>query len=158
MTSKRMPSTAQPEKEIPDTEQEEREIPEVVVEEKEPPMVGDPENTIIIGGKLIEIKPTKLKYHRNNTAVFYKMLELYPLPDIMAMGENMFGRGRDGDKALADWLVAVTDDPTLISKEVYDEMDTGTIEKLLAIFRRVNKIDEKEEKLKNVEAPGNRKA
>ena len=33
----------------------------------------------------------------------------------------------------------------------YDEMDTATIEKILTIFRRVNKIDEKEEKLKNME-------
>jgi len=30
-------------------------------------------------------------------------------------------------------------------------MDTGTIEKILSIFRRVNKIDEKEAKLKNAE-------
>jgi hypothetical protein len=30
-------------------------------------------------------------------------------------------------------------------------MDTGTIEKILSIFRRVNKIDEKDERLKNLE-------
>ena len=33
----------------------------------------------------------------------------------------------------------------------YDEMSTETIEKILSIFRRVNKIDEKEAKLKNLE-------
>lgn len=35
----------------------------------------------------------------------------------------------------------------------YDEMDTDTIERLLAIFKRVNKIDEKEEKIKKLKAP-----
>jgi len=49
-----------------------------------------------------------------------------------------------------DWLIAATDDEKLIV-ENYDEMDTGVIEKILSIFRRVNKIDEKEAKLKNAE-------
>ena len=49
-----------------------------------------------------------------------------------------------------DWLIAVTDDPDLVTAH-YDEMDTGTIEQLLTIFRRVNRIDEKEQKLKNLQ-------
>lgn len=49
-----------------------------------------------------------------------------------------------------DWLIAATDNEKLIV-ENYDEMDTGVIEKILSIFRRVNKIDEKEAKLKNAE-------
>lgn len=68
------------------------------------------------------------------------------------MERGSFGDDRDGDKAVFDWLIAVTDDPELI-EEHYDELDTGTIEKLLSIFRRINKIDEKDEKLKNVMAP-----
>lgn len=32
-------------------------------------------------------------------------------------------------------------------------MDTETIERLLSIFKRVNKIEEKEEKLKKLRAP-----
>ena len=84
--------------------------------------------------------------------MFYRMLELYPLVDILGMDSNTFGDGRDGDKALMDWLIAVTDDPDLIV-ENYDTLDTDTIERLLAIFRRVNKIDEKEAKLKNVVTP-----
>ena len=66
------------------------------------------------------------------------------------MDAGAFGDERDGDKALMDWLIAVTDDEELILAN-YDEMDTATIEKILSIFRRVNKIDEKEEKLKNME-------
>ena len=66
----------------------------------------------------------------------------------MSMGSNAFGDGRDGDKALMDWLIAVIDDEQLIVDN-YNEMDTETIEKILAIFKRVNKIDEKEEKQKN---------
>ena len=126
-------------KTLPSTEQADRELPQV----------GSPENTVVIGGQLIEIKPTKLRYQRNRTAAFYRMLELYPLADILAMDTGAFGDDRDGDKAVMDWLIAVTDNPKLIT-EHYDEMDTGVIEQILSIFRRVNRIDEKEAKQKNM--------
>jgi hypothetical protein len=48
-----------------------------------------------------------------------------------------------------DWLIAVTDDPELVQTH-YDEMDTELIERLLDIFRRVNRIDEKEARQKNL--------
>lgn len=65
------------------------------------------------------------------------------------MEAGSFGDDRDGDKAVMDWLIAVTDDEKLVT-EHYDSMDTGVIEQLLAIFRRINKIDEKEQKQKNL--------
>ena len=126
-----------------------KELPETQQPEKALPQVGSPENSIVIGDRLIEIKPTKLRYQRNRTAAFYKMLELYPLADILAMEAGAFGDDRDGDKAVMDWLIAVFDDEALVL-EHYDSMDTGTIEQLLEIFRRVNRIDEKEQKQKNV--------
>lgn len=91
-----------------------------------------------------------MKYQRNRTALFYKILEIYPLPAILAMEAGTFGDDRDGDKALMDWLIAVTDNPELIMAH-YDEIDTEIVEKLLLIFRRLNRIDEKEAKQKNVE-------
>ena len=115
---------------------------------KDLPAVGKPENTVMIGETPIEIKPTKLKYHRDNTAYFYRVVNTIPLPDIMAMPTGAFGDDRDGDKALYDWLVAATDNEEVIRAN-YDEMDTETIEKILAIFRRVNHIDEKELAQKN---------
>ena len=126
-----------------------KELPEALQPEKALPQVGSPENSIVIGDRLIEIKPTKLRYQRNRTAAFYKMLELYPLADILAMEAGAFGDDRDGDKAVMDWLIAVFDDEALVL-EHYDSMDTGTVEQLLEIFRRVNRIDEKEQKQKNV--------
>lgn len=137
-------------KELPDAGQTEKKIPEANTKIKELPKVGSPENTVLIGDTLIEIKPTKLKYQRNRTATFYKLLEMYPLVDILGMEAGAFGDDRDGDKAVMDWLIAATDNEELILAH-YDEMDTGTIEKILSIFRRVNKIDEKEAKLKNIE-------
>lgn len=65
------------------------------------------------------------------------------------MEAGAFGDDRDGDKAVMDWLIAVTDDETLIT-ENYDALDTGVIEHLLSIFRRVNHIEEKEQKQKNL--------
>ena len=113
------------------------------------PQIGSPESSVRIGDQLIEIKPTKLKYQRNRTAAFYRMLELYPLADILAMEAGAFGDDRDGDKALMDWLIAVTDDEQLILDH-YNELDTGMIEQMLQIFRRVNRMDEKEQKQKNL--------
>lgn len=142
---------------LQDISVEEKAVPDTAPEEKELPAVGNPENTIVIGGKLIEVKPTKLKYQRNRTAVFYHALEIYPLPDILAMGPKALGDNRDGDKALCDWLVAVLDDEELVRENIND-IDSDTIYRLLDIFRRVNRIDEKEEKLKNVKTPGARTA
>lgn len=135
-------------KELPSTGQKNKRIPKSAVENRELPPVGNLENSVEIGGRMIEIKPTKLKYHRNNTASFYRLVETVPLPDIMMMNATVFGDGRDGDKALMDWLIAATDDEQLIIDN-YNDMDTETIEKILAIFKRVNRIDEKEEKQKN---------
>ena len=150
--TKAMPAKVQAEKELPESGVEQKELPQGGIIKKELPDVGAPENTVMIGGKLIEIKPMKLKYVRNRTAAFRHILEMYPLSDILAM-ENKFGDGRDGDKALFDWLVAVTDDEQLIIDN-YDEIDTDLIYRLLAIHRRVDKIDEMESKLKNVTTPG----
>ncbi len=144
-------------KETPDSEVKVKDVPGAEVKIREMPQVGNPENTVIIGGELIEIKPTKLIYQRNRTAVFYHALELYPLPDLLAMEtskqQDIFGDGRDGDKALLDWLVAVTDNEELV-REHYNEIDTDMVYRLLEIFRRVNKIDEREAKLKNALTPG----
>ena len=137
-------------KRIPATEQPTKDLPATGMKTKELPQTSNPENTVMIGGKLIEIKPTKLKYQRNRTAAFYRLLEIYPLTDILAMDAGSFGDERDGDKATMDWLIAATDDEQLIVDN-YDEIDTGTVEKILAIFKRLNKIDEKEAKRKNLE-------
>ena len=150
---KEMPKEEQTSVDVPESGQNVVPIPDEIKTGKSLPQVGIPENTVIIGGKLVEIKTTKLKYQRNRTAVFYHILELYPLPDILAMDKSAFGDGLDGDKKLYDWLVAVTDDEELI-REHYDEIDSGTIYQLLEIFRRINKISDMEEKLKNVKTPG----
>lgn len=122
-------------------------MPPTEMPKKETPIMQNPENSVMIGNTLIEIKPTKLKYQRNGSALFYRMLEMYPLADLLNFGEDTFGGGRDGDKAVFDFLIAATDDPELIA-ENYDDLDTGTVEKILMIFKRVNKIDEKEERQK----------
>lgn len=153
---KTTPAEGVKEVEVPEVEIKDKALPDSEQRIRELPSVGNPENTVIIGGELIEIKPMKLIYQRNRTAVFYHALELYPLPDLLAMepskGQDMFGDGRDGDKALLDWLVAATDREDLM-REHYNEIDTDTVYRILEIFRRVNKIDDREAKLKNAMAP-----
>lgn len=148
--TKRQPNPEQEEKNLPEVGMKDKEVPSSEIKNKELPNAGNIENIVTIGGKEIEIKPTKLKYQRNRTAAFYRLLDLYPLTDILAMDESSFGDGRDGDKALMDWLIAATDNEELIVK-YYDEIDTGVVEKILEIFKRVNRVAEKEEKLKNAE-------
>lgn len=148
--SKAFPDTKMEEKELPSTDIQAKPKPDSKTKRRELPPVGNPENTVMIGGKPIEIKATKLKYQRNRTATFYRILDLYPLTDILSMESGQFGDERDGDKAVMDWLIAATDDEQLIV-ENYDDMDTETIEKILMIFKRVNRITEKDEKLKNLE-------
>lgn len=128
-------------KELPIEEQ--REIPPI-------PKDGIPSNIVMFGSREIEIKPTKMKYQRNRSAAFYTIIENYPMAEIAAIGKGYFDEERDGDKCVYDWLVAVTDDPELVREE-YNNIDTGTIEQLLEIFLRLNKIGEKRENLKKQE-------
>lgn len=146
---KQTPDTKQVQKEQPDPKQSEKQIPDAQVAIRQLPPIANPENTVIIADRVIEIKPTKLKYQRNRTASFFHILDLYPLSDILAMEAGQFGDDRDGDKALMDWLIAVTDDEKLIV-ENYDNLDTEIVDKLVQIYKRVNKITEKENKLKNL--------
>lgn len=148
---KPLPKTEQPEKELPSAEQKTVELPSEEMPEKELPKPGNPENTVIIGGTVIEIKATKMKYERNRSALFYKVLETIPVVDVVSYGVGVFDADRDGDKCVFDFLVAATDNEALIRKN-YNEMTSEDIEMILQIFKRVNRIDEKEEKQrKNLE-------
>lgn len=151
--TKAVPKSDTKEVDLPEVTEETKAIPEVTPKKKAAPPRGAPENTVMFGDVMIEIKPTAVRYQRDRTAAFYRILEMYPLVDVLGMEAGSFGDERDGDKAVFDWLIAVTNDAKLV-EENYDKLDTGTIEKILTIFRRVNKIDEKEEKLKNVLTPG----
>lgn len=144
-------NTEQELKPIPNDGNKEKEIPKSYKKNKELPPTVNPENVITVDGDSIEIKPTILKYQRNKTAVFYRAIDQYPLTDILATEKGVFDPERDGDQALFDWCIAVTNDPKYVSKH-FDQMDTEIIERMLSIFKRLNKIDEKEEKAKNREA------
>ena len=146
------PSAEQGKPEMPSAEQEHKKTPKYSKEKKESPKTGHQENMVSIGGVTIEIKPTKFIYERNRTATFYKILELYPVGEIFHMTPEQIGDGRDGDKAVFDWLIAVTDNEELI-KQKYDEIDQTTVDKQVEIYKRVNRIQEKEERLKNLMAP-----
>lgn len=131
-----------------------KELPATTMPEKELPQTGNAENTVIIGGRLIEIKPTKLKYLRNGTANLYRALDHMPLTEVMSLPKGAFGAGddRDGDKAVMDWLIAVTDDEQLIT-ENYNDMDCATVYQIVEIFKRVNQFIKREEELKNAMTP-----
>ena len=151
MPDKELPTSDQPERQLPSSEQKKKPKPNAQQKKRELPQVGIPENTVKIGDQLVEIKTTKVKYQRNRTALFYRVLDNYPLVDVLSYDAGTFDPERDGDKCVMDWLIAATDNEQLIVDN-YDDMDTETIEKILEIFHRVNKIDEKDAKRKNLEA------
>lgn len=140
-------------KAVPQGAKEAKEVPEVKAKVKEKPIVGVPENTVIVDGTPLEIKPTKLRYVRNGTANFYKLIEKVSLVDIMQLQSGSFGEDdeRDGDKAVMDWLIAATDNEEFVT-EHYDDFDIEQILRILDIFKRVNKFTHEDES-KNVETP-----
>lgn len=79
---KKIPEAAVTQIEVPDVTEEIKDTPSVEKREKKLPKVGVPENIVLFGDELIEVKPTKLKYLRERTAVFYHILEDYSLVDI----------------------------------------------------------------------------
>lgn len=131
---KKIPAQSRKKKEVPDASELDRELPKI---EKE-------ENCIKLGNRLVEIKPTKLKYFRNRTASIYSALKIVPLSEFLAYDKGVFDKERDSDQILFDFLCAVFDDGNLVRNH-YDDMTSDDIENILTIFGRVNHIDEKEE-------------
>lgn len=144
MKGKTLPNAIALEKEMPQERNEAMEIPEAKELDKEQPSVENEANCITLGGRKIEIKPTKLKYFRNRTASIYSAQKLVPLTDFLAYEKGVFDKDRDSDQILFDFLIAVFDDGNIV-KAHYDDMTSEDIEKILQIFGRVNHIDEKEE-------------
>lgn len=150
---KELPPVNETEKEMPKENLEQKELPEAKKLDKEMPPEINPENVIELGGQKIEIKPTKIKYQRNRTAAAYRILDLYPLADVLAMDKGIIDPERDGDAVVFDFLVAVFDDAKIVTKH-YDSMTSDDIDHIVKIFKRLNHIDEKEEAAKNRAAKG----
>lgn len=114
------------------------------------------ENCVIIDGKKIEIKPTKLAYFRNQSAASYNALKNIPLTEIFGIKKGVLDPNRDGDQIVYDFLVAVLDDKELV-RDKYNNFDAEQIERMVQIFGRINHLDEKyESQRKNREAQGSR--
>lgn len=151
--NKEQPEEAVLDKEQPEPKALDKDQPKEKELNKEMPPLVNPEDVIKIGNKEVVIQPTKLKYQRNRTAAAYRILDLYPLPDVLAMDRGILDPERDGDAIVFDFLTAVFNDSKFVA-EHYDEMDTEVVDRALKIFKRLNKIDEKEEAVKNREAKG----
>lgn len=151
-----VPTPTPVQKKVPTPSKKKKEIPTPTELSKEVPKIEHEENCIRFGDRLVEIKPTKLKYFRNRTASIYSALKLVPQNEFLAYEKGVFDKERDSDQILFDFLVAVFDDGTLVRNH-YDDMNTDDIERILKIFGRVNHIDEKEEAArKNREAQAKR--
>lgn len=151
--AKEAPDMTQEVKPAPSTRQRKPKTPDVTQEIPEMPQAGNPENMVLIGKDWIEIKPTKLLYMRNGSAMFYRVVDTYPTPDIPMFTKGMVDPNRNGDKCLTDWLVAVTDNPEFVAEHIND-FDGETIWQMLQIFKRLNHITEKEEALKKAQTQG----
>lgn len=130
--------------------------PEAKKLDKQMPPAVNPENIIRINDEEFEIKPTKLKYQRNRTAAAYRLLDIYPLPDLLSVDKGVLDPDRDGDEIVYDFMIAVFDNDDIV-RRLYDQMDSDTIDRAVKIFKRLNHIDEKEEQAKNREAKETKK-
>ena len=142
-------------KDVPSTEQESKPVPSSKIEKKPVPQTKyqHPENVVVIGTTPIEIKSCSVGYMRSGAAAFYHTLRYTPLPDILArdnFGLDADGKPISGETLFMRWLVAVTNEPK-VCEENFDNIDVETVERLLEVFDRVNKITEKEEARKKFE-------
>jgi len=140
----KLPKATTKNKELPEVTTENKPLPEETETQKEMPIIGHEENMVQFGKKLIEIKPTKIKYQRDHTAALYYILKQMPVMQFLSLPDDFFkktGDDRTPDKMLFDWLIALTDDVNLVV-ENYNELDASLIEKCLEIFCRLNKIED----------------
>lgn len=142
---KSLPKVSEEAKPIPEVTEGSPPIPEASQRKMRTPKIGNPQNMIQFGDAEIELKPTKIKYQRDRTAAFYRVLKQMPLVDILALQDGLLDSQRSSDKMLFDWLIAVTDDAKLVTAN-YDKLDTETIYQILEIFCRLNHIPADEEK------------
>ena len=135
-----------PELEIqPEQTPELEEVPEQSPPNINYPKDADPENCIIVDGKAIEIKPTKLKYFRNTQTSGSSWLKLVPLPEFLTYQPGSIPNdSRGADQILYDFLIAVFDDSEFV-RDHYDEFDADQVDKAVQIFGRINHVEEKEE-------------
>lgn len=126
-----------------------RRMPNASLPERPAPATLDAERTVTIEGKPYEIKPTKTKYFRSQWANGHVLLKHYTLSEIYALTQER--DGIDGDSAIYKFLVAVFDDENMV-KAIYDELDSELLYRICEIFRQVNKIEEIEERQKNLMA------
>ena len=120
------------------------ETPEVSPEKEEMPSDMNEENTVVVCGQKVEIKPTKLKYFRNKGASAYGIIKAIPLHELLTYDKGVIDPVRDADQLLYDFLVAAFDDPDFV-RDNYNDMDAEAIDRVIKIFGRINHIDEKEE-------------
>ena len=142
---KSLPKVNENEKPMPEVTEVTPPLPKPTNKKIAAPKVGNPQNVVQFGDIEIELKPTKIRYQRDRTAAFYRMLKQMPLIDILALQDGILDPERSSDKMLFDWLIAVTDDPKLVTAN-YDKLDSESIYKMLEIFCRLNHIPEDEKK------------
>ena len=153
--NKETPVEKELDKQTPIQSEANKDVPEESKLNKKDPEIIPSENCIQIGGKIVEIKPTKLRYFRNKMASTFSVMRLVPLNEFLTYEKGTFDPKRDGDQQLFDFLVAVFDDPVFV-REHYDDMTADDVEKIFKIFSRLNHIDEKDEQRKNMEAQAKR--
>lgn len=155
-TLKRKPKVSKLIEETPDVTPPLEETPEPTPPKEEMPTDLNMENVVVINGKQVEIKPTKVKYFRNKTVACYGYIKAIPLTEFLSYDVGVLNKTKSADQLLYDFLVAVFDDSAFV-RDNYDEMTAANIDEIVKIFGRLNNIDEKEEAArKNREAQGNR--
>lgn len=94
------------------------------------------ENQILIGSKTIDIKPTKMKYIRNNFYVYYELIKQEKI--------NLF-KYSDGDEIFTKFLQAAFDNDVEIIEYIKEELDLNTLNDLIEKIREVNGFPTDEE-------------
>ena len=139
-----IPNQTESKEEIPNQTEEKENIPDQSEIKEELPSDLIEENCVIVDGNKIEIKPTKLKYFRNQAASGYGVIKAIPVTELYRYQKGVLDPHRDADQLVYDFLVAAFNDSSFVRNN-YNEMDADLLDRVCKIFGRINHIDEKEE-------------
>ncbi|MDK2801727.1 MAG: hypothetical protein PWQ70_3346 [Clostridiales bacterium] len=93
------------------------------------------DNEVLINGKKREILGTKIKYLKNGYFNAYKIINDIGIVELFNYS--------DGEELIKNFLISVFDDENYVNS-VFEDLDVETIENIIEVVKKVNKIKEED--------------
>lgn len=95
------------------------------------------ENEVLLpNGKILTIKPTRIKYLKNGWFQVYRLVENMGLVKLLQFS--------DGEELLKNYFKAITDDHSELLEEIYDDLSLEDISNIIQVSKRINGIKDED--------------